>query len=505
MRKINASLKRHWIVLALLFSACVFVYSCKKDEKTEIKGLSILELKSWYQQQIKTRNVSTNMFANYVPNWETSQTSSVDGYNVTEVNFINPNKVVMLHGEKTDADRDKVLDRTHVKLLLFNMPGSNTVEAAFMMLQENTQQNVNNVNYKNFGSFSGMLSYYNFAGKFENGYELNSGKITKSLTKSVLKPEQMLALKEKQNNIGAKPGDKLALYNINDDCTAETYDFYYESCTYIVGMPELGTNCSWIYSYSLTVVNCVPGSEGPGGGPPDGGYVGIGGGGSSTPTSDPYNICDRKVKVNTIASTQQLADKNNYAKTATSATGNEYGYEQKVTAVNGTTYMDIAVRSDNSTNTFNMYFTWNATQGFTIGDVHSHPLGTPPSPQDVFGMVENFNKAELQNAGAADITFYKTNVSITVVTSNGNYVATVKDWGALQSAYNTYLSDKAAYISRYQDFASKSGGPTQALLSLLGNAINLYKSNNGSNNMKPLTVGSDGTVLIVPCPGEVVE
>ena len=188
---------------------------------------------------------------------------------------------------------------------------------------------------------------------------------------------------------------------------------------------------------------------------------------------------------------------------STAATGNEYGYEQNLTSVNGSTYKNIELRTDNSTNSFNSNFSWNATNGYTIGDVHTHPLGSAPSPADIFGMVKNLNNTALQNAGAADITFYKQNVSITVLTSGGNYVVTVKDWTQLSATYATYKNDITAYNENYALLMSQPGGSTQAILGLLGNAINLYKSDS-NNVMKPMVLGSDGNVTEFNCnPGSV--
>nr|WP_199156130.1 hypothetical protein [Pedobacter sp. ASV2] len=263
----------------LVFGILFFVISCKKTEKLGQSQLTVPQLKSWYDQQSKFQSQNSNLFSQYKPDWETAQTTVIDGYNVTEINFTNPNKLVITNGDRTDAEKDKILNNTNVKLVLFNLVNSNTVTGAYMMLKSDSQQKVNEVHYKDFGSFTGMLSYYNFSGKFENGYILKTGKVTKSLVKSALSPNQLLQLKGSKSSAGLNANEKLMLYNINDDCDVETYDFYYESCVSVPAMPELGTTCSWVYSYSLTVINCVPGSAGPGGGPVDGGYTGIGGGG----------------------------------------------------------------------------------------------------------------------------------------------------------------------------------------------------------------------------------
>ena len=492
-------------LILLLFSG-----SCKKDQKEEPPSLSLSELKSWYAKQMQSNKAS--MFVGYVPNWESSFTSSVDGYTVTEVSFSNPNKIAMMTGTNAggDAEKDRAADAAQVKLVFFNQPGSTTVSAAYMMLRGEGKQDIANVHYKDFGQYSGVLNYFNIDGSFQNGYTISSGKIAQTLTRSALTANQVLSLKEKKPFIGNGPGDRVMLYDANTNCDVTVYDYYYETCVYIVGYPELGTVCSYQFAYSVPVITCYGSGGGGSGG--DGGYSGGGGSGGgsgggdtpSTPTPDPYNLCDRLSKVNEIASNTSFATKNKDARMGKSATGYEYGYEQNLNSVNGTTYKDIPVRTDESTNSFNSYFNWNSTKGYTIGDVHTHALGSAPSPADIFGMVKNLNSTELQNAGTSDVDFYKRNVSITVLTAGGNYVVTVKDWSLLTAAYNTYLNDKTTYINNYAALMAQPGGSEKAILGLLGNAINLYKSNSDGTNIKPLVLGSDGEVANFNCnPGSV--
>jgi hypothetical protein len=39
-------------------------------------------------------------------------------------------------------------------------------------------------------------------------------------------------------------------------------------------------------------------------------------------------------------------------------------------------------------------FTWDSTNGYTIGFTHDHPNGTGPSPADIFSMVISIHKAQ---------------------------------------------------------------------------------------------------------------
>lgn len=491
----------------------LFVISCKKDGRDELPGLTISELKKNYEKQIMGYKAS--MFAEYNPAWDKSYTTTKDGYNVTEVPFTNSNKVVpLLINEKlSDVEMSHAAASAQVKLILLNRAGTTDVTIAYMMLRSKESINTSNFHYKDFGQFSGKVDYFNIDGSYQNGYLFQSGKIDKIISKSVLTAQQVLNLKERKTPIGNGPRDKVMLYDSNSNCDVTVYDYYYETCVYIEGHPEYGTYCSYQFAYSVPVITCY-GSGGGGGGSGgggDGGYSGGGGGSGGTPPvpaapdPDPYNICDRTAKVNSSVSNANFAAKNKEVNNATLATGNEYGYEQRLASLSGTTYKDIPVRTDGTTGQFTSYFTWSSTSGYTIGDVHSHPLGYNPSPADVFGMAKNLNSTDLQAAGSSDIDFYKKNVSITVITANYIYVVTVKDWTALNAAYTTYKNDPSAYTLSYQTLSTQSGGQEKALLSLLGNAVNYYKVAKGTSTAVPYVIGSDGTVVPLNCPGAAIE
>ncbi|WP_412468562.1 hypothetical protein [Pedobacter sp. KLB.chiD] len=92
---------------------------------------------------------------------------------------------------------------------------------------------------------------------------------------------------------------------------------------------------------------------------------------------------------------------------------------------------------------------------------------------------------------------------MTILTPGGNYVITVEDRAQLTAAYTTYKNDITAYHANYALLMSQPGGNTKAIPGLLGNAINLYKSDS-NNVMKPIVPGSDGNVAEFNCnPGSV--
>ncbi|WP_029276299.1 hypothetical protein [Pedobacter borealis] len=207
--------------------------------------------------------------------------------------------------------------------------------------------------------------------------------------------------------------------------------------------------------------------------------------------------CIQKLKIRDMMKDTVLINKNKEVIYSTLATGDEYGYEQKVQSFGSTnSYMNIPVRTDGSTNKFTMKFTWNATTGYTIGDTHSHPTGSAPSPADIFGMIKNLTTVESSDTG---IDFYKNNVSITVVSGSEKYIATVKDWTVLKTAYAQYTANMDAYNRDYAKLAAEGGGTENALLKKLGNAINLYKENS-AGKYEPRERGADDLPAFKICP-----
>jgi hypothetical protein len=212
------------------------------------------------------------------------------------------------------------------------------------------------------------------------------------------------------------------------------------------------------------------------------------------PVIDP---CIQKLKIRDMMSDTTISKKNKEANYATLATGNEYGYEQKISSFAAMqTYMDIPVRTDGSTNKFLMNFTWSSTQGYTIGDTHTHPAGSAPSPADVFGMIKNLTAVENSNVG---VDFYKANVSVTVISAGNKYVVTVKDWSLLKTAYTLYSENQDAYNRDYARLAAESGGSESALLKKIGNAINLFKENS-TGKYEPREIGADNLPAFKVCP-----
>jgi hypothetical protein len=216
--------------------------------------------------------------------------------------------------------------------------------------------------------------------------------------------------------------------------------------------------------------------------------------------------CVEKAKINQRSYNANIAKKNldlyNSEKT------HEYGVEQNLTSLTTDSYKDIALRQGGS-DYFETDFSWNSTEGYTVGWSHSHPENGGPSPEDVFAMLAHLSDPELQNSGANSVNFYKDNVSITVVTEDGNVTVTVKDWDKLKDVYDRYINDPGGFDDEYRDFSdsfkstytfqSHTNSDIHALNTLFGSSINVYKSGVKSPYFNPIKEGAVGPQTL-QCP-----
>eukprot|EP01133_Synstelium_polycarpum_P017050 gene17050-20311_t len=221
----------------------------------------------------------------------------------------------------------------------------------------------------------------------------------------------------------------------------------------------------------------------------------------------PEDPCDRKAMISTRAANSVINA--NKATIIANSTTQEWGAEQNFNAFpNSSTYRSVTPRTNGSTGNFASNFTWNATDGYTIGIGHGHPGGTGPSPKDAFWPLTNLNNSDLISS-TGGWEFYKDNVSVTTYLPNGTaYLIEVRDWTILQAQYNIYLNDPVAYNNAYtietqnymianQNSDNGTGG-VWGLISQLGGAIRMYRTLPGSNVFKPVEK-SGFTIQETPC------
>jgi hypothetical protein len=233
--------------------------------------------------------------------------------------------------------------------------------------------------------------------------------------------------------------------------------------------------------------------------------------------SDP---CVKKAKINAMAANKTI-DSLNAILLADSNSTVEHGTNENLKAWPGNTFLGTNIGTG-SASSFTPVFNWDSTFGFTIGWTHLHPGGTSESPDDIFVMIDNLSNTALQAAGSTAIQYYKNNVTMTVVTKNGNFVVTVNDWGQLQTLFTTFKNSPLNttsglnafdddYVAKAQAYATANPGAPEseagayALMTIFGSSINIFSAPKGSSVYTPLTLKTDAatnkkTVANLPCP-----
>ncbi|KQR67741.1 hypothetical protein [Pedobacter sp. Leaf176] len=91
------------------------------------------------------------------------------------------------------------------------------------------------------------------------------------------------------------------------------------------------------------------------------------------------------------------------------------------------------------------------------------------------------------------MNYYKDNVSTNVVTSNCNYVVTVKDWPAFLNEYNNFSNTTlAAYNAAYLQLGGGGNvAPGVSFLLKFGAFLNLYKADPSSDEYMPLKLNQN--------------
>lgn len=173
-------------------------------------------------------------------------------------------------------------------------------------------------------------------------------------------------------------------------------------------------------------------------------------------------------------------------------------------------FNNVPARTDNATNSFSPNFTWNATNGYTIGVTHGHPADGAPSPADLINAYANLSHPDLVAGGQAAIDYYKANFSITVTTRYETFVVTISDWTALGTLYNNHYVNPAtsntAWNVQALAYASTNNGASYADitayagLKLYGNAISILKGTTSGTNFKPVKLDNNDKVILTPCP-----
>ncbi|PWK80370.1 hypothetical protein LX99_00836 [Mucilaginibacter oryzae] len=217
---------------------------------------------------------------------------------------------------------------------------------------------------------------------------------------------------------------------------------------------------------------------------------------------DPCELLKKaKQKFATAFNTQRNADV--LAKPGT----NEYGSNLNLTSLSANTYMNTPITT-NGTNSWMPNFTWNSTNGFSIGSVHRHQ-SAGPSPNDVFSLIDHLSNPDLVTSGASSIKFYRDNAYATIVSNTTTYTVTVSNWAILSQMFLDYNQDRNGYEEAFQNKATEyknkmnldeASATNKALMEIFSGAINLYKSPSNSTNYVITDIDKNGKLTITTCP-----
>ena len=177
--------------------------------------------------------------------------------------------------------------------------------------------------------------------------------------------------------------------------------------------------------------------------------------------------------------------------------GKEWGFPQTLSSLsNNTAYMDKPIYTNELAEEVSVPYTWNSVDGYTVGTIHNHPGDTGPSFYDIFSIYEKYKNIQFSNQAERD--FYKTNASITIVTSSSVFVVSITDWAAFDNKWWDYNQDRAAYETTFLDAASGFSdqytmGVAEAhmILNLLhfNNVATIYQRKYNETDFIPLRAG----------------
>lgn len=512
----------------LLLFAISFIgfYACKKDkqEPTYVKDdpnapLSRASVEHYfYNSLIKkpgsiVKSSNATVSSSDIKNWKHIMFDKSYESESTESSFVEipvlynqrPSLIIKEEGDSLDAaDVREILNASFDRLIVYKNKSTNAVDqriVTYIPDKEYLKKHKKDISHNQFDKldkdFNGYLSFRKWDDTPEFSVRIENGKSVRGFG---------------YEKVPDKKGNATKAI-----CTTVMTEYYTQTCVTVSAEDFSLTSCStWMQTGYYSVQTCV--ADGFQSNPC---YfnpnlcIYLQQNLPPPPLPYPKDPCLEKAKVSSkaanpvkAASNNDLLNKLNDPNPAISA--NEYGAENKLTTQSGSYYNNVPTRSYGVPGSFTPNFTWNSTDGYTIGTGHNHPAGMAPSPADVLWMHSMTANAQLNAAGPVGMQTFKDNASITAVTKNGNYVVTVRDWDALKYIYQDNSATEATYQAKAAEYGRANPSSTfverseYALLSLFGNSINLYKAPPGSTNYSPLQLSSTSTttptVATKTCP-----
>ena len=541
-------------------SAALIIHSCKKENKTQsLSDPALNQAKIWYEstypaagnaRMLVTQNTRPAMSSNFdfsqhiKPDWNHAKKYTRLGKSVIELPVDPSTPLASAIKNQTTGKILNPKENSHNSFVLLN-DGKNYEAYVMTLLADSAYVKSHpgwasaNTYQKRDPDFSGLVLYFTPKGQYVSGYAFRNGQqvipATPSAATSNTASKGQLTRAFRPTARVEQIYDCTAWYLVEYDqwgnITSETF-LYYTDCT-----PEPGssTTDSGGGGSPSTATPPPPQCQPPGGGavvvnngltrvtqPPPGG----GDGGMPPPQTCPAQAtvplpdttgCGVAAALSALATNAVQAAQEATILNNTVATGIENGANQNLTSWPGSNYMNTPVTPGTAT-TWPPTFTWDATNGYTVGFKHGHGSGDAPSPVDIAAIVYPIgNNHDLINAGPAAMQFYKANTSVTAETTAGNYTVTISDWTGIQTtignsfatpaqilAFNTNYSNLAKAYGNANPGTSLGDATAYALTQLFGNAITIYFKAAGSTNYTPFAITTDAsgnkTLVILQCP-----
>jgi len=550
------SLKFRSLVCFIFLSMVFIIHSCKKEKPSSktptVTDSQMISLaRQWYDAKYpavnngKLTTHSTGTGAQdwtkaFSPYWAKANTFIIDSLTFIELPALKKGDMAMSLRSGIDPKSFNFSKSGSLTSLIIVNKNGTFYLYAMTILADSTYlkgdyDKVKRNTYRNRDAdFTGEVFYNRMDGSLVNGWKYTNGLITGAISPAApgSTPGQVT------QSIDKKHTDVFQ----ETDCSTTTTTTYWESCDYYVDdeLYEYPFNCSY-YTTSSSVTTCTTTTNGgspsapppctpptgtpdPTGisvqntktivdvaAPPGGGTGGIVDGTNQIGTAPCPPIIappDTTTKIDPckqIHHVDSIAQKIANAKIISQLikdtyTGHEYGDEQNLAKwpPNGL-YNNTTIRTDQLDNKFTANFTWDSANGYTINISHEHPGGDAPSPGDVFNLLTNSWNKNLQAAGPAALNYYLNNASITTVTTNATYIITITNYSELVKLYDQ--KSPASWDTEYQETGNNHSGSTEyALLSLFGNAINVFKANANGTVFSVLTFDKNGNLTLTTCP-----
>ncbi|WP_443945594.1 hypothetical protein ACJVDH_00350 [Pedobacter sp. AW1-32] len=471
----------YWKKFGICFIAYLLLFTaCKKNYNSEEiqKGPILTELESWYLKN-KTSGLDKQL-PGIQPDWDQMSTIHAGNSIIYEIDVLNPNHIITAETEIETSQIEEYQKRNRFRLVIVKNIETGNITGNFMnLVSDSPTQDFASVRYKNVGSFSGIVQYYQLNGKYNVGWHYKQGKIDIKYTRyEIPTPGSKVAV---MIPCGSSPRYATFCFSdVNggaDICTNSIVGYDIKMCDIQSFEPDYGENTSGGYEETIQDPDPVLDTD---------------------PCVGKTNV--KKTAMNTRVSIALDSLKKMINGSSLDPNASESGTAFKKTGLGSADgYRASNITTDAGTSWFAPSFTWNITDGFTIGEAHTHMDGTAPSPSDIMHMAADLAKVQSSGVG---IDYYKANVSTTVVTPWGNFVVTVKNWDGFLAEYNSYQNTpKSQYFAAYEALGGGGNLPTGLRFLLkFGAFLNLYKSDPGSNDYEPLEmINNNSAVGKKPC------